>query len=68
MADVSLNASMVLESHFYRNMGVAFSQLVRLEPTAERRAAHLCWAAVGLRCAMMGLEHGSRVSESSPNH
>ena len=38
MADVSLNASMVLESHFYRNMGVAFSQLVRLEPTAERRA------------------------------
>ena len=38
MADVALNASMVLESHFYRNMGVAFSQLVRLEPTAERRA------------------------------
>ena len=36
--DVMLNASMVLPDFYFRNMGVAYSQLMGLEPTEEGRA------------------------------
>ena len=34
----SLNGSVALPDYFYRNLGVAWSQLIRLEPREESRA------------------------------
>jgi hypothetical protein len=35
---IQLNGSVALPDYVYRNMGVAYSQLIRLEPTAEGQA------------------------------
>jgi len=36
--DVALNGSVALPDHYFRNLGVAYSQLIRLEPSEEGQA------------------------------